>query len=417
MTMNEEAPHAPKPRGWLRAVAWAYVAVALFVFVGFATSRDPTATMGWYSRGYAILLAALAVLLASPLLLGSLLARHVQWSSRRARQAVIIVLTVYATGEILFSYKRRHLFDPFLQAPGTRFDTIPPGERPGVSRIVAIGGSVTRAGHMPREKRYPAVLQTLLNSPNGQQQFQVLNAGMDWWTTKHSHVNYVTYLRRWRPRTAIVMHAMNDLYRSCRPGRFSIGAYDVQWAHFYGPAIRGAHPGTFLESIIGGRTAWQLERRFYSSWRNRPVDYGLDRFVSLSEFEFSLRSLVRTLRQDSVRVVLLTEPFLYKEQMSAEESAALWFADMFCVSPNSWWIREMPSTLSMMRAEEAFNATIVRVGREEQVEVIDLAADLPRSLEFFVDDVHLTEKGTAAVAAAVAKQLKTAGVQPLRRGE
>jgi len=416
MTTNEEAPHAPKARRWLRAVAWAYGAVALFVFVGFATSRDPTATVGWYSRGYAILLAAIAILLASPLLVGGLLARYVQWSSRRARQAVIIILAVYATGEILYSYKRRHLFDPFLQAPGTRFDSIPPGVPSGVNRIVAIGGSTTRAGYLPSEKRYPAVLQRLLNSTNGPQQFQVMNAGMDWWTTKHSHVNYVTYLRRWRPRTAIVMHAMNDLYRSFSPRRFGIGAYDVQWAHFYGPAIRGAHPATFLESVIGSRTAWQLDRRFYSNWRNQPVDYGLDRFVSLPEFEFSLRSLVRTLRQDSVRVVLLTEPFLYKEHMSAEESAALWFADMFCASPNSWWIREMPSTRSIMRAEEAFNATIVRVGKEEGVEVIDLAADFPRSLEFFVDDVHFTERGAAAAAAAVAERLKTAGVQPLRRG-
>ena len=36
-------------------------------------------------------------------------------------------------------------------------------------------------------------------------------AGMDWYTTKHSLINYVTYYRDWQPDVVVVMHAINDL--------------------------------------------------------------------------------------------------------------------------------------------------------------------------------------------------------------
>ena len=46
---------------------------------------------------------------------------------------------------------------------------------------------------------------------------------MDWYTTKHSLINYVTNLRDAELDLIVVMHAVNDLYRSFFPPDFTIG--------------------------------------------------------------------------------------------------------------------------------------------------------------------------------------------------
>jgi hypothetical protein len=392
----------------LRVVLALYTGAAIFVFAGFALHRGATAVIGPYTPGYLVFLLGLLVLLLAP---ATILALLLRVDGRRvggwALRGGVLLLAIYGFGEVLHASVRRHTFDPFVQFPGTRFDSIARERDAASVRVVAIGGSTTRNYFLPPEHRYPSILEDLLNENEDSRRFQVLNAGMDWWTTKHSHINYVTYLRGWNPDVAVVMHAINDLYRSFSPPRFAIGDYDPQWTHFYGPAIRGARPRTWVGSILNGPVAWELNRRWYAQLRFREQDYDLAEFRSLPEFEASLRSLVRTLRADGVEVILVTQPSLYNADMNRHERALLWFPSTFCLRPDGLWRRPVPGAPAMARAMEAYNEVIIRVASDEGVQVVDAARSVPRTVAYFADDVHYTEQGSAALAATVAPAVLT----------
>jgi hypothetical protein len=389
--------------GWALVVVVLYAAAAVFFFVGFATHQSSVAVIGPYTPGYAAFLVVLAALLLIPLGL-MIAAIRVLGSGRALRFAGALALfafAAYAASEVAYATTRHHAFDPFLQFPGARFEDVEKSPTEGVVRVVTLGGSTTHNAHLPPDRRYPSVLETLLNED--EVRFEVLNAGMDWWTTKHSHINYVTYVRAWQPDVVVVMHAINDLYRSFATPRFSMGPYDLQWSHFYGPAIRGAKPGSLVGANLNRWSVWELNRRWYGRWRYREVDYELSEFRSLPQFEFNLRSLLRSLKADGVRVILLTQPSLYKPDMSFTEKANLWFPSTFCVTPHGPWVREIPSVPAMERAMAAYNAATVRIGTDEGVEIVDLAAAVSKTMDFFGDDVHYTERGAARVAEVVAR--------------
>lgn len=374
------------------------------IIAGFAAHRSVEGWIGPWSPGYTLFLVALTGVLSIPVV-AVLLARRAGESGPGRRvvlAAGLLLLGLYGAAEIAYAAIREHRFDPFLQFPGARFEGIPQG--PGVDRIrlVTMGGSTTHGGHLPPEERYPAVLETLLNQNAGDRPWEVLNAGMDWWTTKHSHINYVTYLRRWKPEVAVIMHTINDLYRSFEAPRYTLGSYDPQWTHFYGPAIRGARPRTLMGSLLNSWTFWEFERRWFARQRYREVDYPPESYRSLPDYEFSLRSLVTTLKADGVEVVLMTEPSLYRDDLTPAERQVLWFASAFCVRREGLLRRSVPSPSSMARAMAAFNDVVRKVAEEEGTVLVDLERLLPRTTEVFGDDVHHTQAGAREVAARAA---------------
>ena len=398
---------------WAWVLIAIYAACATFFFIGFASHRSSVGVIGPYTPGYFAFLLFLAALLLLPL--GGMIAigRHFGFARtmRLVGGAGVLLLMVYGVAEVVYASTRLHAFDPFLQFPGARFDAVSRSPDDGVTRVITIGGSTTHNGFLPPEDRYPSVLEELLNEQG--RSYEVLNAGMDWWTTKHSHINYVTYLRDWNPDVVVVMHAINDLYRSFAPPRFSVGSYDTQWSHFYGPAVQGAKPGSLLGANLNRWAVGELNQRWYGSWRYQEEELELSDYQSLPDFEVSLRSLVQTLKGDGVRVILLTQPSLYKEEMSFEEAARLWFPSTFCVTPRGPWTREVPSPGSMSRAIDAYNGTTTRIALEEGVELVGLADRIPKTLEYFGDDVHYTPQGAARVAEEVARAVEN---RPLPAG-
>jgi hypothetical protein len=391
---------------WSLVLSAAYALLALFIWMGFALHRGSESVIGPYTPGYLAFLLGSAMALALPLAV-LLLLRQVLGDRRCLRVVGMVgagLILCYGVAEVVHAATREHRFDPFLQFPGTRFDSVAAPPTPGVVRVATLGGSTTHNPHLPAHQRYPAVLEELLSSTGPH---EVLNAGMDWWTTKHSHINYATYVRDLDPEVVVVMHAINDLYRSFSSPRFSVGAYDPQWSHFYGPAIRGARPHTLIGRLTSSWNAWELNRRWYSKWRFVERDHELATFRSLPDFERNLRSLVRTLRADGVRILLLTQPSLYHEGLDMTERARLWFPVTFCATPVDGWRWEVPSVTSMALAMQAYNDAVIRVAAEEGAEVLDLASVVPRTLEYFGDDVHYSAAGAALIAREVARALQS----------
>jgi lysophospholipase L1-like esterase len=383
--------------------AWAaYLAFVVFVVLGLLlhSSRNPE-LLGYSYAELATMGTVAGLLLAPPVLLHLLLSRL---GRRQAFLALIPLVTLCILAWLVFGaryyLKQSYSFDPFLQAAGT---PVPDADRGDELRVLALGGSTTEGGILALEDRYPSLLADELRRRLGRS-VEVHNAGKVWWTTKHSLINYVTDGRRWNADVVVVMHAINDLYRSCSPEALAVGDYDARWSHFYGPAIRAARPPTFVGALTAPLRN-RVDSRWYDEERFREVDFPLAYYQSLPDFERHLRALVGYIRSDAAQPVLLTQPTLLSGELSEEQRRQLEFGQVFCARRISDWDIEVPSPQSLARAMQAYNDVTRRVAREEDVPLVDLARAVPSTLEYFVDDVHHTPRATGLISKEVAEVL------------
>ena len=395
------------------AILFYYIAFSVCV-LGFAVHRSQAPSIGPYSISYVAFLAVLSLGWTLPLayrrIAGTFGLRALSFSFLPAALTVILL---YAGSAMYYYGAETHRFDPYLQATAP---TPAAGIKPaGAIRILALGGSTTLDDTLPDADRYPRVLEARLRHDHPADTIEVFNAGMDWFTTKHSLINYVTNLQEWRPDIVIVMHGINDLYRSFSDPDVALGEYDRSWSHFYGPSINGANPPTFERTMLG-----RVSQYWFSGLREITYterDTPLDRYVSLPDYRRNLDRLVHYLRADGVQVVLLTEPSIYKNTMTADERAVLWFGRRLCKRPAGWLRYDYPSPASLGAAMHAFNGVTTEVAAAAHVTVVDVANGLEKTLENFSDDVHYQVAGAHRVGDIVARGVEAAGVLQIARSQ
>lgn len=351
-----------------------------------------------YSVEYFLLLLSVCCLLLFLLPLGVYVYLTSSTKSSVVRTLFVIGI-VYACASLLYyhfpAYQKQRLFDPYLQIPHTKF-TVPIEKGEYAIRILCLGGSTTEG--FPTEGSYPPLLEAILRARYPDFDIEVLNGGKQWYSTKHSLINYVTYCYRWKPDIVIVMHALNDLYRSFSPPSLALGGYDDQWTHFYGPSINGAKaPGTFEEVLWRGVSSRLIHRH--------EADYPLETYVSITMYEAYLRAIVRRVKDDGADVLLVSEPSLYKPEMSEQERKVLIFGQAFCLTRRNDFTEEYPSYQSLANAMAGFNHIVENVASSEHAIFVNAAGGIPKHLQNFKDDCHYTKHGVTVVAEFIADRL------------
>jgi lysophospholipase L1-like esterase len=392
----------------VRAVTVVYYVVFGLFFGGLLLGVSDSPDIGRYSYQYLAFLAALSVGFAVPRVLRKLAARH-------GRNVVILLIgsalltttLLYGAAALRYYYTRQYLFDPFLQVPPPPVQVAAREPGDATLRILMLGGSTTFTPGRPPATTYGFHVERFLGEALSGG-FTLLNAGKPWYTTKHSTIDYATRLFESDPDVALILHGINDLYRSCTPPGLSSAEYKSDWSHFYGPAGRGAFPPTFEEYLAVGPLHW-LTRKWLEGprarWTTNEVDYDLSYYRSLPDFEKQVRQLLRLLRQDGVVPVLITQPSLYKPDMTSAEQRALRFGRSFCRDRRDWMFGRYPSRRSLLVAMNAYNDVTRKVAAESGVTLFDAADQVPRTLDYFIDDVHYSQKGAERLAEFISAQL------------
>jgi len=381
-----------------------YYLIFSFFYIGFLFHNSTNPVVYTYSLSYSVFLIILALGFFLPLIVRLLIkrigAKNLIFS---LIPLFILLVIVYFVSSLNYYYSQTHFFDPYLQVSPP--EPIITEKQKDTYRILTLGGSTTYSSRLPGNDRYPTVLQNLIQSDHPKLNIEVFNAGMDWYTTKHSLINYVTNLREWQPDLVIVMHAINDLYRSCPDPDFAVKPYNKLWSHYYGPSIKGAKPPTFEKHIFG-----PYFRLWFSRIRYKEQDIPLDRYKSINDFERYLRHLVHYLKSDNVHIILMTQPYLYKGKMSAEDMSVLWFGKGFCKEHRNIFQYNYPSAISLRTAMDAFNNKTKKVALDKNVLLVDLELEIKKDLEHFIDDVHYTAKGAHQVAEIVSEKINEVGL-------
>ncbi len=297
-----------------------------------------------------------------------------------------------------------------------RLDSV---EKPdNVSRIFCLGGSTTECLYVDNDDAWPEHLARLLqaDAPPGVN-VDVVNTGISGDTTRE-HINMLAQrVIPFEPDLVIVLAGINDmlmhtardyspyradsrsLYTIASPGNAPKIKYVLcstsQIARRLVLARRSSRrrtaAGTFWQDLEG---RWMVRLREIGA-RKEYEPLPIDHKWPHPEYGQNLRSLVGICRANNVNVVFVTQPALYRPDLSEEERSLLYFR------PGG---RRYPPE-DMARLLESFNEQVRAVGTEMGVPVIDLAKMLPRDTSAFYDDCHFNKAGCGRVAQVLAETL------------
>jgi len=315
--------------------------------------------------------------------------------------AIVLLFFGYVVGLKIYYATRIYPFHPFLQASGESFKSIPKSKPVNTFRILALGGSTTRDWRLPAQNRYPAVLERILQERYPKVRIEVMNGGMDWYSSEHVLIFYAFWARDWNPDLVVFFEAINDIYRSCMSPRWTVGEYESDYSHYYGPDIHAYHTPSFESWLID-----LLSPYWYPTFRRepKPTNVPLEFFQSIDAHERNTRTLIRLVRADGKRFVLGTQASLFRSDLTPEETKVLLFGKEFCLQDNKY-----PDPTSFMRAMKKANDGTRRIAQEEDVPLAEIDAAVPKTVEFFSDDVHSTSQGARIVAGTMAQAIIGAG--------
>lgn len=150
----------------------------------------------------------------------------------------------------------------------------------------------------------------------------------------------------------------------------------------------GAGPGSFLEDVRSQRASGNVA----------PLP---NMTVGMEEYSSRISLLAAECRTLGVRCFFMTQPSMYREEMTPTEEALLW----------AGWVQQEDGTLGYVPYSElsgairGFNDSLISVCRQEGLDCFDLDRKIPKDTNAFFDDVHFNENGARLVAGAVSQEL------------
>lgn len=299
----------------------------------------------------------------------------------------------------------------YINSIGTRGDE---PTRTDTYRIVAMGGSTTESGELDEQETWPKLLQISLNQ-NSQKKVWVGNAARRGSTLRDNILQMKYFVSQINSiDTIILLSGINDFMLSISTDYQSVHMIDSldptesQLDHAFSvhPYTNYKLKGTAIWSLLkqskialfgrnivhdnegGAETFWRGKRANSTGvLKNLPnIDAGL------AEYEDNLNLFVDLAKLKSQKIILLTQPSIYKKNMSEDELNLLWFG---CVEQDGW---KCYSPEVLAKGLDKFNQITLQVCKNRQIECIDLASKLPKDTTIFFDDVHFNENGAKEVS-------------------
>lgn len=302
----------------------------------------------------------------------------------------------------------------FINEHGLRGDPFSPGQG---YRILAVGGSTTECLYLDETEAWPRLLQDRLNAGSGRRAW-VGNVGRSGQMTRN-HVVQVEKLTRQYPRidAVLLLAGVNDLMRRLKEDRreedLMAASFAVLPSQGSGLALveirrllragrkRYLEPGGELIQDDAGKVyvKWRSHRRSASRLRGSLPDLS----AALAEHASNVRRIVDDAGSRGIRVVLLTQPALWRPGLTAEEQGLLWMGGVGAYQEEPG--HEYYTAEALAAGMERFNDVLRDLCRKKRATCVDLARELPRDTSVFYDDVHFNEAGARKVAAVIGARL------------
>lgn len=258
--------------------------------------------------------------------------------------------------------------------------------------IFCLGGSTTEFRD-ENNRDWPGLLEKELHKEASYDKVKVYNLGKQWYSSQHILINYILNLRQHNPDVIIIMENINDLLHNADFSWLSNGEFRGDYGNFLGPLTRFIKYGSFREYFFKTIDGLWYEKK--------PVEIETDYFPGLKSFERNLRTLISLAKLDGTSVILMTQPNLYKDSMSNEEIGSLGMIQGEAIGNGKKW-----AVTTGRNGMKLYNDKIREIASSEGVNLIDLELAVPKSLDYFYDEVHYQSKTYDVIAPFIAHHLK-----------
>jgi lysophospholipase L1-like esterase len=271
---------------------------------------------------------------------------------------------------------------------GPEFDDHP---APGVYRIIGLGDSCTFATGF-WQMGYTSQLQQRLNNGGGPRRFEVINAGIEGYNSTFALARIREELLRYRPKLVIIYIGWNDLMKTDPANAASLDRH--AWL---ARLLDQSYLIKAYKKLLFVNLRPLVVRPATADEAGSAARF--DDFVPV-RYRSNLEAMIRLLASHDVKALLVTLPTVVRPGMTSEEVQRAnvffpYFAGAYGVSP-------------LLSLHRAYNRTIVDVGRQERVEVVDLAGQLESVQDrtvYFWDTMHPNEKGGGLIADMLAARI------------
>ena len=295
---------------------------------------------------------------------------------------ILIIISVFflkkaGTGNEVIGEK----YHPYLQLKPPDPDILSLLDGKKSVKIFCLGGSTTEFRN-GKGIGWPDMLEKDLRQIYKTDSVFVFNFGKQWYTTLHSLINFETNLRHHKPDAIIFMHNINDFLHNADFSYLSAGPYRQDYGHFLGPVV----------NIIKNKSSGNINpvmRKMRSVWYNNYIDAKTieqDSFPGLEPFTRNINTLIDLALMDSIKVILLSEPNIFSENMNEQTKNACMMVNYEAVGKDKKW-----GFRTAYEGMKQYNERIKEISETRQIFFIDLEKQIPKSLTYFTDDVHFTD--------------------------
>ncbi|MEX1094587.1 MAG: GDSL-type esterase/lipase family protein [Planctomycetales bacterium] len=420
------SPSRPRPAYWLELLTLPLLAHTFLV--SSVAWRTPFESLDWIDFG--VLGASLAVVLALVLCARS--------RSRWARLLLVVysLLIAVGIGEIaaraFFPPPPPEVPWPPMKLRRTAADTMvgisgpieftvnslgirgPEVELDQVdAAILCVGGSTTLCFYVDDEESWPWLTGARISECVDRRVY-VGNAGKSAHTVAQNEYLLRHYARAREFDWVVVLAGFNDassaisgsleLPKRRMRGTLTPAREPLAWPRYYrrlalvelvaNVTRKKPSGGTYQEDLTG---EWyrEVRRDRQAALAKRTIhEPPPDLPRLLDHYRAELRKLIATTREFGQQVVFMTQPTPFGEHVPEEIAARF----MTFHSPEAGY-----SPAAYAKIMDAYNAALLEVCREEQVDCVDLAARLPKDESVFYDDNHFNVSGCAQVAEALSE--------------
>jgi lysophospholipase L1-like esterase len=288
-------------------------------------------------------------------------------------------------------------------------------------RILAIGGSTTECLYLDQDKTWEALLESGLGTTADGRQVWVGNAGRSGLNTR-DHVAFMKLaIDQYDVDAIIILIGANDLALRLGQG----DAYDprfgeddsLDWDRIVERSFVIVPVGMGLAGVpwFQQTATWQAGRTILRAVRARRApnmvqDHAGSQYIGLraerraapaltelpdlesglGEYERNIEVIAREAQRKGIRLVLLSQPVLWKASMPDHERDLLWTG----AGPGGAFYTSDALAAGMAEYNQRLLRTCERLG----IECFDLASKVPQTTDVFYDDMHFNEGGAALVS-------------------
>jgi lysophospholipase L1-like esterase len=303
---------------------------------------------------------------------------------------IIIILIAYPIVDHFYQIKSKRYFTEyhsFMQ----RNPPLPYQVDTTNYNVFCLGGSTTKFTDSDG-RDWPGLVEKKLSDQYNIKRVKVYNLGEAWYTTQHSLINYIQNLRKYKPNLILIMHGINDAWMNADFSRFSKGKFREDYGHYLGAA---AYIVKFPNLISYVKDSFNL---LWYADKIKEID--TDYFPGLTSFERNINTIIELGKANGSRVVLLTQPNLYKDSINSEELKVLVMLNQEAIGNGKKW-----SYKTAFSALKQYNEKTREISKKQSVFLIDLEKIIPKSLEYLKDDVHYKDKSFDLIAASLAEKI------------